>query len=437
MQQMPLKDALKIAFLNIIMQTSNTGLNSTNDVAIPYLRGKPGGGKTQSIAAMCQKMGFGFMSTHFAIKPIEETGGIPRFTKVTINGKEIPGTIWTIPDIFMYLYELSARYKDTVVVWLLDDAHLMTPYHMKLLYELFTERSLRGYKLPRNVGMIMAGNKGNKAGARALFSAIVNRVMVMDVETPFEDWKRDFAIPNNVNPIVVSFLSYEQNSARFFHEEEKMDEPWGSPRSWTRFANLLDALMAATKKRDIEEIISSEQNPNLARIFAEFVQTEGSTIKLTTPVIQYLCAGHVGDSAATEFAKYWEIYGMFNFDEEMKNFAKGDTSTFKELSKYHQYIFAMGLMNHYLGKILEKATTKDKRERKKFYNHAFAKFLITLFNEYEDLAMLVLRELRIHETELKRQFMNALLDEVYNIDKASMEKITKFFREIRDNIERR
>jgi len=123
---------------------------------------------------------------------------------------------------------------------------------MGLLYELFTERTLRGYQIPKNCAMMMAGNASSKSGAKSMFSAIINRCVMMPVYTDFDGWKTNFALREDVkvHAAVVSFLGNSQYQ-KFFHEEEQVDVAWGSPRSWTRFANEIKSREEAHKKQSV------------------------------------------------------------------------------------------------------------------------------------------------------------------------------------------
>jgi len=90
----------------------NCGLQVNGiDVGIPFICGAPGGGKTASIHYLSNQYNFGIVSTHLALKPIEETGGIPQFDTIMINGKPVLGTIWSFPDIMKVLYEVSEKRK--------------------------------------------------------------------------------------------------------------------------------------------------------------------------------------------------------------------------------------------------------------------------------------------------------------------------------------
>lgn len=41
----------------------------------------------------------GLHLTHLHLNP-EETGGIPQFNKIMVDGEEQLGTVWSFPDIF-------------------------------------------------------------------------------------------------------------------------------------------------------------------------------------------------------------------------------------------------------------------------------------------------------------------------------------------------
>src|SRR6056297_1690353 len=229
-----LNDAVQMVINNAYLQIQKI------DIAPPYLAGAPGAGKTYSIHDICTEFNWGMVSTHFALKPLEELSGIPQFTKVKVGDEEKLGTIWSYPDVMGNLFKLSTQHE--MVIWLLDDIHLCGSVHMSLLYELLTERKLKDHKLPDNIAIVLAGNFGNnKAGAKTMFSAIMNRITMLPIFTSYEGWKNNFAIRNEVHLGIQSFLGNDRYQ-QFFHEDEQVDTSWGSPRSWTRLSNIIKAM---------------------------------------------------------------------------------------------------------------------------------------------------------------------------------------------------
>ncbi len=258
------------------------------DSAIPYLRGNPGGGKTESIRAMAMENGDEFISCHFALKQPEDLGGIPQFTTFKNGKNEILSTKWSIPEILETLIRASdrAKKKNKKVIFFLDDIHRSGPFHVTALFELLSERKIRDIALPDNVALVLAGNGSIKAGAQLTNSAIINRCSVFDVYTDFDYWSEHFALPNKFNPHIHSFLKNDRYK-HFFHEEEDIEKPWGSPRSWTKLSNLVNLMFEKKQKMPADKL-------------------------------SYICQAHVGDKAAKEFVAYYQIISKFKIHEIFK-----------------------------------------------------------------------------------------------------------------------
>jgi hypothetical protein len=259
------------------------------DIGIPFLAGNPGLGKTAFVELMCKDNGWNLMHMHFALQPIEEVSGLPEFTDITtVDGKKVRGTTWSYPELMSRLEAIAdkrdANGNKPHTVLFLDDMHLCSPAHFSLGYEIFTERTLRSNKFPDNVSFVLAGNTSSKAGSKTMFSAIVNRCSMYNVHADFNYWKENYAIPRSVNHKLVSFLSKEQYK-KHFHGEEMVNKPWPSPRSWTRFGNILSPLEEAQGK------------------------------SLSSKDLIFYAQSHVGLAAAADFATYYGIYSKVQVDK--------------------------------------------------------------------------------------------------------------------------
>jgi len=349
-----LNETLNLVLGNCYLQVQGS------DVAPPYLAGAPGAGKTQSIQQKCIDFNWGMVSTHFALKPLEELSGIPQFTKVKVGDEEKLGTIWSYPDVMGNLFKLSTQHE--MVIWLLDDIHLCGSVHMSLLYELLTERKLKDHKLPNNVAIVLAGNFGdNKAGAKTMFSAIMNRITMLPIFTSYEGWKKNFAIRNEVHLGIQSFLGNDRYQ-QFFHEDEQVDASWGSPRSWTRLSNIIKAM-------------------------------EQWNEKITDDDLLYIAQGHVSKNASSEFLQYYKIFNKFDVPEILK---KGESYELPE-STVDKYALAYAMCS-YLGGV------KDRKP----INKDFSKVTYKYLKNYPDLGIMIIHELLDMEKMLNRKniFMN-------------------------------
>lgn len=423
----PIHEAIDYIKTNILLQIEGA------DVAYPLLAGDPGGGKTESLRAMANEMDWEFQSTHFALKLIEELAGLPSFSTSYRNGTKVEAVQWTIPEMVSKLDKLSdiaytkefggfyvinnisgdivravhnvredaIVYDDETehlekvegdgmqrgVLWLLDDLHLCSAQHNSMLMELLTERKIRDYKIPKNVAIVAAGNTTQKAGAKAQYSAVVNRMATIPVITSFKFWKEHYAIPKSIHPVVVSFLSNEAYTKQF-HGEEQIDMPWPSPRSWTRFANFLSAI---------------ERNKN--------------TQNIDSVDVSRLCESHVGKEAASEFTAYYSIFREFNMDEIFNTKLASDNSSeikeyFNSLDDINKYAFAYACVAEYF--------TKNIKERKAAeYNKKIIKILkLYKENGYQEHAMSILTDM-VHTfvASKQRKSMREFIDYLTTVDK--------------------
>lgn len=361
----PLNEALDLAFKNCFLQVNGV------DVSIPFFDATPGAGKTAAITNLAKIQNCGFLSTHFASKPIEENGGIPNTVTFMYKEQEYKYAEWTIPQTIKTLYELSEEYekKGTFVIWLLDDSHLMGPSHMTLMYELLTERKLRDYKLPKNVAIFMAGNHGSsKAGAKTQWSAIVARIFFMKTFASFENWKKNFAIQNGVHPAMISYLEND-NYSKFFHEEEQVDIPWACPRQWTRLSNM------------IINIENWEKKP------------------LTEDKLLYIANGHVGKEAASSFVAYYSIYCKF----DIPNILLQGKNYILPSSTVDRYAFAHALTSYYIG-------SSEKKKIVQSYCEIIYKYL----KEYKDLGLMIIHDIIDAEKILNKRNMYQEISSILN-----------------------
>lgn len=358
-----LKEAMKLAVMSMHLQVQG------HDVMYPYIAGAPGGGKTASMNAIAKNAGWGMLSTHWALKPIEENGGIPQFTNIKIAGKDVLGTIWSFPDIMKQLYELSEQFP--VVLWLLDDIHLSGAQHGALLYELLTERKLRDHKIPNNCAIALAGNHAsNKAGAKTMLSAIMNRVALYPVYTDVAEWKTEYALPNEQHVGIVSFVSHSQYQ-QFFHEDEQIETPWGSPRSWSRLGTKLQAM--------------------------ESWMPDG----IADDVLLYEACAHVSREASSEFVQYYKVFNAYNIPEILK---VAETYELPD-DAVGRYAFAYALTSFYSGK-----------SDRSLYTKSFAKLVFKYVKKYHDLGLMILKEIIELEKATKTKLYIPLAQELNSME---------------------
>lgn len=375
------------------------------DMAIPYIVGDPGIGKTRFLEYECERLGFGFVPFHFSLIPIEEIGGLPVFKKTEYESNEINGTEWSLPDIMTKIYDAANKFKKIIIF--LDDFHMCSPAHLSLGYEMFTEKKLRGYKFPKNSAFILAGNDSMKSGAKQMFGAIVNRVAMQRVVPNFDQWMIEFAIPTKVNPKIVSFLKNQVNRG-YFIGEESTNEPWPSPRSWSRFSEMLNAMEQYMPNVDINKIM-------------------------------YIAYGHVGPKAASEFSAYYDIYSKTEmtdiFDKKRDIVIPGNNTD--------MYIYGMAASNEYVNRIIESKTESITNTSKSSSNNIkenavsiISTIVTELGRKSIEIAVALLKNISDYEQAFgknggrEKLYINEILKGVNTIDKDIDSKITKSITDI-------
>lgn len=354
----PLHDVLLVTFGMLSLQTQN------KDVAIPYWRGAPGIAKTALAQAMCNAYDMNFIGTHYSLKPIEEISGLPIFYDITVNDKVMKGTQWTLPDILTEIINIAKNGKKTV--WFLDDFHLAPPALTAIGYEMFTEWKLRGFEIPRNVAFLLAGNFSAKAGSKKnLTSAIANRCAIMPVHMDFEYWKEKYALPNSLNPKIITFLS-NNKYRKYFQEEEQLDRPWASARSWTRFSNILSPMEEYLNKTSHQEIL-------------------------------YYASAHIGEEAASEFTTYYKLFSEVKTSEifdrlEPIRIPSNLTS---------QYIYILANVSEFINRYIKYTNEKDKGDKRNNIVEIMSDILIELGKQSSELSVTGMKEIVISEKSLK------------------------------------
>ena len=149
------------------------------------------------------------------------------------------------------------------------------------LYSLILDRYIGEYDLPKGWRIIAAGNRvEDGAAAQRMGSALANRFNHMTLEPTVDDWINDWALHNDVPPLMVAFFRYRPELLNDF-DPARMVNP--TSRSWAQVIKILNKGFAP----DVER----------RRIF-----------------------GAVGQGAATEFMAFIQVWrDLPNVDSVLMN----------------------------------------------------------------------------------------------------------------------
>ncbi len=125
----------------------------------------------------------------------------------------------------------------------LDELPACAPDVQKAFYSLLLERRIGEYALPPGTWVVAAGNRvQDRALVRAMSSALVNRVTILNVRVDVDEWQT-WAAGHGVRSDVRSFISYMPDA--LMRPVPAGPVPFSTPRAWASFARSLDMAQAA------------------------------------------------------------------------------------------------------------------------------------------------------------------------------------------------
>lgn len=125
----------------------------------------------------------------------------------------------------------------------LDELPACAPDVQKAFYSLLLERRIGEHTLPAGTWVVAAGNRvQDRALVRAMSSALVNRVTILNVRVDVDEWQA-WAQSHGVRADVRSFISYMPDA--LMRPVPADPVPFSTPRAWAAFSRSLDMAEAA------------------------------------------------------------------------------------------------------------------------------------------------------------------------------------------------
>ncbi len=207
--------------------------------------------------------------------------------------KLVKESIQNIYSVANSVYE-NSRKNNSPIVLLLDELLNVTPAIQSLVYTLVLNRIIecgKGIKLPENVVVVATGNqKKYSMVAEDLAEPLLKRFdHILEIYANPVEWVVDYAIPENVHPLVISYIaskniSREGDNISYFYEgpevaEDNVDEAGfpgktNDPRGWTAVSKMLynfekDLMQGRYKGKNVEEFLKETLKSKLREEWAE------------------------------------------------------------------------------------------------------------------------------------------------------------------------
>ena len=168
----------------------------------------------------------------------------------------------------------------------LDELPACTPDVQKAFYSLLLERRLGEHPLPPGTWVVSAGNRlEDRALVRALSSALVNRVFILQVRVDVREWLV-WARDSGIHPDILAFITFMPEALMRPVPMEPV--PFSTPRAWA-------SLSAALRLAEAAEIGGPQQRRALAfgrvsgadaAVFCAMAEASLSDLR---PPVDYVC----------------------------------------------------------------------------------------------------------------------------------------------------
>ena len=124
----------------------------------------------------------------------------------------------------------------------LDELPAASSDVQKALYSLLLERRLGEHRLPEGSWVVAAGNRAeDHALVRTMSSALVNRVVILDVRPDVQEWLA-WGRTHAVRAEILAFIACCPEALS--RAPEETPRPFSTPRAWTTLSSALDHLEA-------------------------------------------------------------------------------------------------------------------------------------------------------------------------------------------------
>ena len=120
----------------------------------------------------------------------------------------------------------------------LDELPACAPDIQKAFYSLLLERRLGEHALPEGTWVVAAGNRvSDRALVRAMSSALVNRVFILNLRLDVKEWLQ-WGANSGIRKDILSFISFSPSS--LMREVPAESLPFSTPRAWSSLSAALD-----------------------------------------------------------------------------------------------------------------------------------------------------------------------------------------------------
>lgn len=183
----------------------------------------------------------------------------------------------------------------------LDELPACPPDVQKSFYSLLLERRLGEHRLPPGTWVVAAGNRlEDRALVRTLSSALINRVVILQVRVDYREWLA-WAKAARVRPEILAFITFMPHA--LMRTVPTAPVPFSTPRAWASLSTAMDlAEQAGILTPQITRALAfGRLSAEDAAVFCAMTEHHIADLR---PIAEYLAAP---DTLPNESAALWFI----------------------------------------------------------------------------------------------------------------------------------
>lgn len=205
-----------------------------NGKSVPFIKGKPGIGKTAIMQSIADKLGFHLLDIRLSMMDSAD---------MLIPSRKVVNDTHTFDLTPVELF-LKANEKPTIIFF--DEINRAKPDVQNASLQIINERKVgANFYFNDNVLISCAGNLGEEDGTNIeeVDSALNSRLIHLDYDLDIDEWIEGYA-KDNVHPLVINFIN--ANPTYFYHnpnledvaqEQGMASDTFACARTWSKLSD--------------------------------------------------------------------------------------------------------------------------------------------------------------------------------------------------------
>ena len=199
---------------------------------VPFIQSSPGLGKSSIVKQIADEYGLKLIDCRLSSMEPTDLCGLPWIHE---------GKAQFNPYSFFPLEDMTIPEGYEGWLLFLDEFNSASRAVQAAAYRVVLDREIGMHKLHPNCFVVAAGNLStDNAITTQLSTAMSSRVIHLNMEANFEDWRDNFAIPNKIDERIIAYLSMYPNYLMDF-DPERDDQTFPCPRTWHFASKLIKA----------------------------------------------------------------------------------------------------------------------------------------------------------------------------------------------------